>query len=354
MAVFFRLKEAQEFIANSTEKDNLKIFSYQVSISGGRKFKVMCYETFWQIYENLEPKFYYEVVLPDEKCKLFFDLEFEANVNPGKDGHSMVAWLIHLVNKKLHSDFGLFNSEKDVLVLEAFHKSKFSVHLVFFQTVFQNIQEVGIFTQHLASLLSEDDKQYLSVQHDGKQQLFIDLSVYRKNQQFRLFHSRKQGKMNPLICSTINLCEFKDFNKNAVLSSLLTNVDKDFEAITTHYNCNMMGASGSSGSSRSLESSSTKETPFKEIDDRIAELISPGRISGWTYHPPSETFCYSVEGFSKCQNVGRSHRNAKVYFLFCVKNLTLWQQCFAEKCKGYKSDPIEIPDFSWFNFESWE
>ena len=346
MSVFYRLKEAEEFIANKTENDALKIFSFQVSINGGRKFKVMSYETFWDIYEKLDPKYYYEVVRPLHQCKLFFDLEYEASVNPGKDGHSMVSRLIKIVNQKLHTDFGHINSEKDVLVLESFHKSKFSIHLVFLRTVFQNIQEVGGFVKQLTTLLEEEDRKFLSINQNGQEQLFIDMLVYKSNQQFRLFMSRKMGRMNPLLISTINSCDIKVFNKNAVLSSLLTNVDKTVEVINTDYN------SAISCEMRYLEPNSTGETPFKEIDDRVKEIISPGRITGWTYHPPSETYCYSVENYSKCQNVGRSHRHSKVYFLFCVKNLTLWQQCF--KCRGYKSDPIQTPDFSWLNFEAWE
>ena len=349
MAVFFRIKDAEEYIATKPQKDALKIFSFQVSINGGRKFKVMTFETFWDIYERLDPKYYYEVVRPSERCKLFFDLEFEASVNPGKDGHSMVACLIKLINQKLHSDFGHVNSEKNVLVLEAFYKSKFSIHLVFLQTVFRNIHQVGEFVKELTTLLSKEDRESLSITQNGQKQLFIDMSVYKKNQQFRVIMSRKMGRMNPLLFSTINSCELKVFNKDAVLSSLLTNVDETVEVINSNYDQEM-----TSGPSASVEPNSTGETTFKEIDDRIKEIISPGRITGWTFHPPSETYCYSIEGYSRCLNVGRSHRNAKVYFLFCIKNLTLWQQCFSQKCKGFKSDPIQIPDFSWFNFESWE
>ena len=98
----------------------------------------------------------------------------------------MVSKLIQLVNKQLEIDFGLLNSETDVLVLQSFFKTKFSVHLVFLQIVFENIHQVGGFIKEFISLLSEEDRTSLTIKHNGQEQLFIDQAVYKKNQQFRV------------------------------------------------------------------------------------------------------------------------------------------------------------------------
>ena len=344
--VFWRLKEAEEFIA-SGPSEGMKIFAFQVERSGGRRFKVMNLQEFWDIYQTLEPKYYYEIVPPSVPCKLFFDLEYESRINPEKDGLKMVAKIIELINEKLFNELNHKSSVSDVLVLQSFYKTKFSSHLVFPRTVFKSILEVGGFVKNFTSMLSQEDKQFLTINHDGREQLFIDMSVYKKNQQFRIMGSRKMGRMNPLIVSSLSTCEFVEFNKDSVMASLVTNVDDSIEVIRSDYTSTAVSAGQE-------EIHSTGDTMFKEVDDTIKKIIDPGRISGWTYHKPSETYCFSIEGHSFCRNIGRSHSNSKIYFLFCVKNRSLWQQCFSNNCKGFKSEPIDLPDLSWMDFEPWD
>ena len=340
LSVFWRLKEAEDLVARNPD-EGLHIFAFQVALNGSRKFKVMTFQQFWDIYELLEPKFYYEVVLPEVNCKLFLDLEYEGSQNPEKNGLNMVAKLIDLLITKLLDDFGHQTSVSDVLVLQSYHKTKFSTHLVFHQTVFKNISEVGGFIKNFTALLTLEDREYFTVNHDGRAQLFIDLSVYRRNQQFRCYMSRKMGRSNPLIVSPLSASSHRVFNRDSVFASLLTNIDHSLEFIQSDFSRNVMVG----GQSR--EETFTAETPFKEVDDCIAAIISPGRISSWTYHAASETYCYSVEGNSFCQNVKRTHSISKIYFLFCVKNRCLWQQCFSQHCKGFRSEAIDIPDLTW-------
>ena len=158
---------------------------------------------------------------------------------------------------------------------------------------------------------------------------------------------RKMGKMNPLIISPISTCQFKVFNKESFFASLVTNIEDSIETIKSNY-CDEPGPS-----SASAEKSSKGET-YSEIDSIIKEIIAPsGKIGGWTFHQPSETFCYSIENYNYCKNVDRSHSNSKIYFLYCSKNHSLWQQCFSPKCRNFKSDPIPLPDYSWLDMEPW-
>ena len=346
--LFWRLREAQEFVA-SCPSEGLKIFAFQVERTGGRRFKVMNLQEFWDIYQNLEPKYYYEVVPPSVCCKLFFDLEFEASTNPERDGLQMISKIIDLVNEKLFNEFKHKSTISDVLVLQSFHKTKFSSHLVFPQTIFKNIIEVGGFIKNFTTQLSQEDKQFLTINHNGQEQLLIDMSVYKKNQQFRIMGSRKMGRMNPLIVSSVSTSELQEFNKDSVMSSLLTNIDDSIEVLKSDYNSTAIFVG-------QRENQSIGDSPFKEVDDCIKKLIAPGRISSWTYHSPSETYCFSIEGHSFCRNVGRPHSNSKIFFLFCVRNRSLWQQCFSSHCKGFKSNIIDLPDLSWMDFdlEPWD
>ena len=339
--VFWRLREAEDFVASSPS-EGLKIFAFQVERTGGRRFRVMDLKQFWEIYQTLEPKYYYEIVPPSVSCKLFFDLEFETSMNPEKDGLKMVSKIIDLINEKLFKELKHKSSASDVIVLQSFYKTKFSAHLVFPHTIFSSILEVGGFVKNFTSLLSQEDKQFLTINHDGREQLLIDMCVYKKNQQFRIMGSRKMGRMNPLNVSTLSTSKFKEFNMDSVMASLLTNVDASFEVLESDY-------SSTANFVSQKENHSNGDTTYNEVDDCIKKIIAPGRISSWTYHQPSETYCYSIEGHSFCRNVGRSHSNSKIYFLFCVKTRSLWQQCFSSHCKGFKSELIDLPDLSWMD-----
>ena len=263
----------------------------------------------------------------------------------------MVETLINLVNDKLSSDFKVINSASDVLVLESFTKKKFSCHLVFQNVVFENNIQVGGFVDNFISTLSIENRKIFTVQSSGVDALFIDQSVYKRNQQFRLFMSKKMGKDNPLVVSPISTSSYKDFSKETFYASLITNVDASVESIKTNFVVSTVSLSSNINKTKSSELTSSEISPFSEIDKIIRDIVYPGRITGWTYHSPSQTYCYNVVGYSYCRNVQRSHSNSKIYFLFCVRNFSLWQQCWSQKCQHYKRDFIQIPDFSWFKEE---
>ena len=347
MPAYFKLQEAIDSASESEEKCH--IFSFQVSRSGGRKFQVSkSLDEFWQMYEKTEPKYFYEVLQVGVPCRLYYDLEFLADQNPMKKGHEMVEKLIMLNIQKLE-ELGHKTTDSSVMVLEAFYKQKFSCHLVFQDTFFVDNQAVGAFVDSVTTSLSSEDKNLFTVFHQGREQLFVDLSVYKKNQQMRCFMSRKLGRMNPLIISSISRSKYKEFSKESFFASVLTNLELTEVELVKIEN----QATAQLNVNRDVHSS--KQSPFSEIDAVISKIIKPeGRISGWTHHASSNTYCFSICGPAICRNVNRAHSNAKIYFLYCTNNHTLWQQCFSDHCKGFKSEPIEIPDFSWLtDLDSW-
>ena len=186
MTSFWRLKEVEASIdGDGDESSQHPIFSFQVSLGGSRKFIALTKEKLWSFYEQLDPRYYYEVIRPHNRSKIYYDLEFESTCNKNKNGHDMVNLLIDLTNKKLLKDFGHFSEASDVLILESHFKNKFSCHLIFLRTAFKNNLEVGGFVKDLVSSLSPADRDVFLIEHNGKKQLFVDLSVYRHNQQFR-------------------------------------------------------------------------------------------------------------------------------------------------------------------------
>ncbi|KAJ7326771.1 hypothetical protein JRQ81_016530 [Phrynocephalus forsythii] len=200
----------------------------------------------------------YEVIQQTAVCKLYFDLEFYIPTNPGADGKQMVADLIEFVCKKLDEHYGIKCSAEDVLNLDSSTEEKFSCHLIFqlHNAAFKNNIHIGNFLKtilHPAVLLTKKrdtvlpEKQVVSPSQcyeattdlpnclvnqivsknapqssqlssqrlekgasqwkenpdlsflvvNGKQggkQLFVDLGVYTKNRNFRLYKSSKAGK----------------------------------------------------------------------------------------------------------------------------------------------------------------
>ena len=186
MTSFWRLKEVEASIdGDGDESSQHPIFSFQVSLGGSRKFIALTKEKLWSFYEQLDPRYYYEVIRPHNRSKIYYDLEFESTCNKNKNGHDMVNLLIDLTNKKLLKDFGHFSEASDVLILESHFKNKFSCHLIFLRTAFKNNLEVGGFVKDLVSSLSPEDRDVFSIKHNGQEQLFVDLNVYRRNQQLR-------------------------------------------------------------------------------------------------------------------------------------------------------------------------
>lgn len=340
MPAFFKLQEAIDAASETKEKSH--IFSFQVSRTGGRKFQVSNnLDEFWETYEKTEPKYFYEVLQVGVPCRLYYDVEFLADQNPMKTGHEMVEKLIRLNIQKLE-ELGHKTTDSSIMVLEAFYKQKFSCHLIFHDTWFVDNQAIGAFVNSVVTSLSPEDKKLFTVHHQGTEQLFVDLSVYKQNQQMRCFMSRKLGRMNPLVISTISTSMYKEFSKESFFASLITNMESSEVELVKFEN------KATSQQKVNRDIYSNKESPFSEIDAVISNIVKPGgRISGWTHHASSNTYCFSISGPAVCRNVNRAHSNAKIYFLYCTNNHTLWQQCFSAHCKGFKSDPIELPDFGW-------
>lgn len=347
MPAFWKLQEAIDVASKCKEKCH--IFSFQVSRSGGRKFQVNeNLDDFWKMYEKTEPKYFYEVLRVGMPCRLYYDLEFFADQNPVKSGHEMVEKLIQLNKMKLE-ELGHPTTDSSIMVLEAFYKQKFSCHLVFHDTYFADNQAIGAFVDGIIQSLSPADKNLFTVYQQGGEQLFVDLSVYKQNQQMRCLMSRKLGRMNPLIISSISRSKYKEFSKESFFASLLTHGDSSDDKLVK------IETSATTREIINREISSSKESPWIEIDKVITNLIKPsGRISGWTHRTKTNTYCYSIVGNAFCRNVNREHSHSKVYYMYCFSNHTLWQQCFSSHCEGFKSEPIEIPDFSWLSDnDSW-
>ncbi|XP_023219254.1 DNA-directed primase/polymerase protein-like [Centruroides sculpturatus] len=265
---------------NERSKD-ARVFGFEQRIPGNkgkRTYLVTHPKHLWQIHKKrpVEERCTYEVIVKDSPCKLYFDLEFNKTINPGKDGSEMVNIFIEYVCKSLKEKYNVYCDKSNVLQLDAsdikwnfisclffYHKSDllFSLstqtlaitsmsamfillHLIFVLNgfCFKNNIETGKFVNYVClnimnqissentsnnSLSSSDLLKLLIKGKDGKETLFCDLGVYSKNRNFRLYLSTKFHKNAPLILSEEN--KYKNFQndtgdteENIFLDSLIT------------------------------------------------------------------------------------------------------------------------------------
>ncbi|XP_030167979.1 DNA-directed primase/polymerase protein isoform X5 [Lynx canadensis] len=235
----------------------------------------------------------YEVIPENAVCKLYFDLEFNKHANPEADGKKMVALLIEHVCKALQELYRVNCSAEDVFNLDSSTEEKFSRHLIFqlHDVAFKDNIHVGNFVRKILQpafhlIASEDDSisektghgfshfsetpikqgisfgkmspdqdggeswtlnseelerpgsakqsspdlSFLVVRNNtGEKQLFVDLGVYTRNRNFRLYKSSKIGKHVALEIAEDNKffpkhSETVSEENQCFLSSLVSNV----------------------------------------------------------------------------------------------------------------------------------
>ncbi|XP_076874353.1 DNA-directed primase/polymerase protein-like isoform X1 [Brachyhypopomus gauderio] len=229
-------RQSAAIIASQHCKQDVHVFALEKESTdaGQRVYLMTSYSELWHYYSSHRQSLMhcYEVIPEGAVCKLYFDLEFHKASNTHLDGKKMVALLIQYVCEKLAETYDLQCSAEHVLNLDSSTAEKFSRHLIFLlpNSTFRDNRHVGRFIHDilkpaLNSLQNcteapettpspseddgdqseepqakrrkdeEDDLSFLIVKtNDGKKQLFVDLGVYTKNRNFRLYKSSKLGK----------------------------------------------------------------------------------------------------------------------------------------------------------------
>ncbi|NXO02882.1 PRIPO protein, partial [Rhinopomastus cyanomelas] len=341
----------------------------------------------------------YEVIPEKEPCKLYFDLEFYRATNPGAAGKVMVAKLIELVSHKLKELYDVNCSAEDVLNLDSSTDEKFSRHLIFLpaKTVFKDNINVGHFVRSIlqpamrlmeseaaavvpggestaqcsAGAASDGPLSYLAAVEgaskgcaaiackakdmetsqqgqnwdfsflvvkgkEGDKQLFVDLGVYTRNRNFRMYKSSKAGKNVILKIAEDNkfvpTCEGNISLEEAYfLSSLVCNV-------------RLYTAFALTGP---LEGH--LDSPYPEIDAFVRSLVNKDGVQGgirrWTYFSLEEMLVYDISGYRWCENIGRAHRSNNIMILVDLKEETWYQKCHDPACRenNFKSPSSPLP-----------
>ncbi|XP_054679843.1 DNA-directed primase/polymerase protein isoform X3 [Grus americana] len=337
----------------------------------------------------------YEVIPEKDACKLYFDLEFYKPANPGADGKSMVVKLIELVSQKLKELYDVNCSAKDVLNLDSSTDEKFSRHLIFLpqKTVFKDNIHVGNFVRTILqpairlmesaaavvipeggaghvfqcsaegvgsdgsptnlTAIEDASKGWPAIAHktketshqgenlefsflivngkEGGKQLFVDLGVYTRNRNFRMYKSSKAGKNVILKIAEDNKfvpdCEEDVSLEEAYfLSSLICNI-------------------------RVKDDTKVLSSGFSEEERKMSAFLnskttrSSRGIRQWNYFFLEEILVYDISGYRWCENIGRAHKSNNIMILVDLKKEVWYQKCHDPVCreKNFKSQSFPLP-----------
>lgn len=364
----------KEAIQMGETSPNSTVISFEVSLEGSRRYLVTTVPYFWGWYKDTQApvKNYYEVICEKKHSKLYCDIEYKRIYNQGKDGYQCVKKLIQLINEKANQDFSLSVTEEDCLVLEATDENKFSIHLIFFLIVFQSNKDCKVFMQDLMKSLQTQDEALFNVQDgSGGTTSCIDMSVYSKNRQFRLFESTKFGQKRPLIVSPIDTATLalsteltdEEKRKEVFLKSLITNCNEEikintYEQATEVPNINHPFTRPNMSLDKINQKFSTKfvsrfkigydqrkteSIAVKKIEEFISAKVVPGQI--WKTVTESGNVTFYVKNFLFCEKIGRAHTSKnQIFFKFFPSSDTLMQCCFSTKCKMLPDKIINVED----------
>ncbi|KAM4051384.1 DNA-directed primase/polymerase protein isoform 1-T4 [Anomaloglossus baeobatrachus] len=405
-------RQAAAFQFAKSCKEDVHTFALETVLDDTerRLYLVTTYAEFWFYYIKLPQSLAhcYEVIPADTVCKLYFDLEYYKSANPGANGKNMVALVIEFFCKQLEDWFGVKCSADYVLNMDSSTDEKFSRHLIFLlpNAAFKDNIHVGNFIKSaLSPLLSlngsmvsseaflcetaendnvehwrnkkrnfqkvstefpctanqEFDLSPLIVQDkNGGIQLFIDLGVYTKNRNFRLYKSSKLGKNVTFEVAEDNKFVVKQSKhvleeEQIFLCSLISNVrfTDSLKVLTcTSPEIEKNGASRQSTVASVTTASTLKGyqfSPYPEIDQFILSLLTRegfhGGIRQWNYFSTEELLVYDTINYRWCENIGRAHRSNNVMLIVDLKREMWYQKCYDPVCRAqnFKSKLFPLP-----------
>ncbi|KAL4671843.1 hypothetical protein H8957_010183 [Semnopithecus entellus] len=206
---------------------------------------------------------------------------------------------------------------------------------------------------------SSPDLSFLVVKNNmGEKHLFVDLGVYTRNRNFRLYKSSKIGKRVALEVTEDNTffpMRSKDVSDEYqyFLSSLVSNVrfSDTLRILTCDPSENKQKGVGYFNSiGTSVETiEGCQCSPYPEVDHFVLSLVNKESIKGgirrWNYFFPEELLVYDICKYRWCENIGRAHKSNNIMILVDLKNEVWYQKCHDPVCKAenFKSDCFPLP-----------
>ncbi|XP_039606951.1 DNA-directed primase/polymerase protein isoform X2 [Polypterus senegalus] len=404
--IFCRQNLAFSFAKGCKEEVHVFALEKEGDCEGQRIYLVTTYTQLWHYYRmHIQSLMHcYEVIPEGCVCKLYFDLEFHKPSNKEANGKNMVAALIQYVCQKLEEVYQIKCCAEDVLNLDSSTEERFSRHLIFLlcDAAFKDNLHAGNFVKsimdpgilelqrqnHLqtSSITNTSSASHLPKSNEelesstrkrqnstavgfppifvkdksGRETLFVDLGVYTKNRNFRVYKSTKANKK-----AALNLADDNMFmlhprkgvlkEEDIFLSSLISNVrftDRlrilTFEENTIEKSKYLCGSETPSCFTADVAGQNVN-SPYPEVDNFILSLVNghgvQGGIRRWNYFCLEELLVYDISKYRWCQNIQRPHKSNNIMILVDLRNEVWYQKCHDPVCKAdnYKSKACPLP-----------
>ncbi|CAL9700137.1 unnamed protein product [Knipowitschia caucasica] len=378
---------------SKTCKEAVHVFALEKETTshGQRMYLVTSYSELWHYYRTYPQSLMhcYEVIPEGAVCKLYFDLEFHKPSNIGADGKSMVSLLIQYICEKLKEFYGIDCSANNVLNLDSSTEDKFSRHLIFnlpnaafkdnihvgrfVHIILESIQNQGAKALPNNSLheydeiltidkppikkhkVEDQNLSFLLVKNkDGKDCLFVDLGVYTKNRNFRLYRSSKVGKHAAFTVADDNTFSHKSekglsVEEGIFLASLVCNISFTGQRILTISQETKVDKTVQLGcaAKAALSLSGCSSSPHQEMDQFVLTLVKKDGIQGnirrWNYFAADQLLVYDITNYRWCENVARFHKSNNILIVVDLKEEVWYQKCHDPDCKNFRSSSYPLP-----------
>ncbi|XP_069644151.1 DNA-directed primase/polymerase protein isoform X2 [Haliaeetus albicilla] len=195
---------------------------------------------------------------------------------------------------------------------------------------------------------------------EGNKQLFVDLGVYTKNRNFRMYKSSKAGKNVILKIAEDNKfvpnCEENISLEEAYfLSSLICNIraSHDTQVLSSGFSEEerkmsvVLNRVTTRSSREPMEG--YEDSPYPEIDSFVRSLVNKDGVQGgirrWNYFSLEEILVYDISGYRWCENIGRAHKSNNIMILVDLKKEVWYQKCHDPVCReeNFKSQSFPLP-----------
>jgi DNA-directed primase/polymerase protein len=355
---------------------------------------------------------FYEVIPENQPCHLYFDLEFSFQYpsNSSLSKQKIESYFEQLLCFAIPLMLGKPCSQSNILRLDATSSKKFSQHWVVKLpgSMFENNIQCGYCVRMLVDHLErqvpfvpggslsipmtfEGEERTVPLSElcdlfqrqsdpEGGRSWFIDLGVYTRNRNFRIYGSSKRLGVSPALylassCTYplhSNTGDYHLLRSRTVLSqkvfleSLVSYRGHLYKGGAPIDPSQLITVATTPRESPTPPSSSTvvryslqhelssKEFPFqevhlKELDALVASWLfaRPGRqgqVRGRLFFSTPPRIQYSIASNRFCGNIGREHKSNHVFVTADLQQGHLFQQCLDPSCKGYRSEPMIIPE----------
>ena len=175
-------------------------YSYDIRLDFLKKYDTININNRYELIKSNNHN--YELLIPINNIisfKLYFDLDLKIDehnktINNDNMVDKFIVLFINKINDYFNHNFDNINSNiSDVNILTATTENKYSYHIIFNNILFQNIDiDMKYMINKLITIFNDD---YIVKNN------FIDTTVYKKNQLFRLLNNSKIGTTNILTFS---------------------------------------------------------------------------------------------------------------------------------------------------------